>query len=48
LKYTIFRAASFKKDFNKLSSENQESLLDVIEQRANGKMLKEKHKEHML
>jgi len=39
LKYTIFRATSFKKDFKKLSSENQDSLLNVIEQLANGKIL---------
>jgi len=48
LKYTIFRATSFKKDFKKLSSENQDSLLNVIEQLANGKILEKKYKDHML
>lgn len=48
MKYTIFRATSFKKDFKKLSNEKQDSLLCIIEQLANGEMLGEKYKDHML
>jgi mRNA interferase YafQ len=48
LKYSTFRAKSFKKAFKKLSSENQNAMLLVIENIANGKILEEKYKDHLL
>lgn len=48
MKYTIFRTNSFKKGFKKLSSKNQNLVLDVVEQLARGKSLEVKYKDHLL
>lgn len=48
MKYDIFRTASFKKEFKKLSSKHQEELFVVIEILANGDVLPQKYKDHSL
>lgn len=48
MKYDIFRTASFKKGFKKLSSKHQEELFVVIEILANGDVLPQKYKDHSL
>lgn len=48
MKYDIFRTASFKKGFKKLSSKHQEELFVVIELLANGDVLPQKYKDHSL
>ncbi|WP_458699674.1 type II toxin-antitoxin system YafQ family toxin [Sulfurospirillum sp. 1307] len=48
MKYSIFRTKSFKKAFKKLSSENQNAMLLVIENIANGENIEAKYKDHLL
>jgi len=48
LKYDIFRTASFKKGFKKLSSRHQEEVFVVIEILINGDVLPQKYKDHSL
>lgn len=48
MKYDIFRTASFKKGFKKLSSKHQEEVFVVIEILANGDVLPQKYKDHSL
>lgn len=48
MKYDIFRTASFKKGFKKLSSKHQEEVFVVIELLANGDALPQKYKDHLL
>ncbi|MDD2368610.1 MAG: type II toxin-antitoxin system YafQ family toxin [Sulfuricurvum sp.] len=48
MKYDIFRTASFKKGFKKLSSKHQEEAFIVIELLANGDALPQKYKDHLL
>jgi mRNA interferase YafQ len=48
VKYDIFRTASFKKGFKKLSSKHQEEVFVVIEILANGDLLPQKYKDHSL
>lgn len=48
MKYDIFRTASFKKGFKKLSSKHQEEVFIVIEILANGDVLPQKYKDHSL
>jgi mRNA interferase YafQ len=48
VKYDIFRTASFKKGFKKLSSKHQEEVFVVIEILANGDVLPQKYKDHSL
>lgn len=48
MKYEIFRTASFKKGFKKLSSKHQEETFCVIEILANGESLPQKYKDHAL
>jgi mRNA interferase YafQ len=48
VKYNIFRTASFKKGFKKLSSKHQEEVFVVIEILANGDLLPQKYKDHSL
>lgn len=46
--YSIFRTASFKKQYKKLSSTDKELLKDVIVLLAQNKQLDEKYKDHKL
>lgn len=46
--YSIFRSSSFKKAFKKLSSENQDAILVIVEKLANGEKLEAKYKDHLL
>lgn len=48
MKYDIFRTASFKKGFKKLSSKHQEETFTLIEMLANGESLPQKYKDHSL
>ena len=48
MKYHIFRTASFKKGFKKLSSKHQDETFGIIEILANGESLPQKHKDHAL
>ncbi|MDO9305096.1 MAG: type II toxin-antitoxin system YafQ family toxin [Sulfuricurvum sp.] len=48
MKYDIFRTASFKKGFKKLSSRHQEEVFVVIEILINGDVLPQKYKDHSL
>jgi mRNA interferase YafQ len=48
VKYDIFRTASFKKGFKKLSSRHQEEVFVVIEILINGDVLPQKYKDHSL
>lgn len=48
MKYTIFRTKSFKKAFKKLSANNQDLVLEIVIQLANGNNLAEKYKDHLL
>lgn len=48
MKYTIFRTSSFKKAYKKLSSSNQELVLEIIIKLANDESLDEKYKDHLL
>ena len=48
MKYSIFRATSFKKAFKKLSYENQNAILKIVEKLANGQTLESKYKDHLL
>jgi len=48
VKYDIFRTASFKKGFKKLSSKHQEEVFVLIELLANGDVLPQKYKDHSL
>lgn len=48
MKYSIFRTATFKKAYKKLSGQNQELLLEIIVQLANGDTLEMKYKDHLL
>ena len=48
MKYDIFRTASFKKGFKKLSSKHQEEVFVLIELLANGDVLPQKYKDHSL
>ncbi|MFA6143496.1 MAG: type II toxin-antitoxin system YafQ family toxin [Sulfurimonas sp.] len=48
MKYDIFRTASFKKEFKKLSSKHQEEAFGIIEMLANGNSLPQKYKDHQL
>ena len=46
--YSIFRTASFKKQYKKLSSVDKNLLKDIIILLAQNKVLEEKHKDHKL
>jgi len=46
--YTIFRTSSFKKAFKKLSTSNQDLVLDIVSYLANGKSLETKYQDHLL
>lgn len=46
--YSIFRTASFKKQYKKLSSTDKELLKDVIVLLAQNTELEEKYKDHKL
>ena len=48
MKYEIFRTASFKKGFKKLSTRQQDDALIIIEKLANAEVLEPKHKDHQL
>lgn len=48
MKYEIFRTASFKKGFKKLSTKQQDDVLLVIEKLANAEVLEPKYKDHQL
>lgn len=48
MKYDIFRTASFKNGFKKLSQKHQEEVFVVIELLANGDVLPQKYKDHSL
>ncbi|HIP43813.1 MAG TPA: type II toxin-antitoxin system YafQ family toxin [Sulfurospirillum arcachonense] len=48
MKYSVFRATSFKKAFKKLTSQNQNAILVVIEKLVNGQTLEAKYKDHLL
>jgi len=48
VKYSIFRSTSFKKAFKKLSVDNQNVILLVIEKLADGQTLEPKYKDHLL
>jgi len=48
LRYEIFRTASFKKGFKKLSAKQQNETLVIIEKLANGETLSQKYKDHQL
>lgn len=48
MKYEIFRTASFKKGFKKLSAKQQEEALLIIEKLANAEVLEPKYKDHQL
>jgi len=46
--YSVFRSISFKKAFKKLSSENQDAILEIVEKLANDQKLEAKYKDHLL
>jgi len=46
--YSIFRTASFKKQYKKLSSVDKNLLKDIIILLAHNKVLEEKYKDHKL
>jgi len=46
--YSVFRSASFKKAFKKLSCGNQDAILEIVEKLANGQKLDAKYKDHLL
>lgn len=48
MKYSIFRTSSFKKAYKKLSSLDQELVLEIIVKLANDESLDEKYKDHLL
>ncbi|MDD2652538.1 MAG: type II toxin-antitoxin system YafQ family toxin [Sulfurimonas sp.] len=48
MKYEIFRTASFKKGFKKLSIKHQDDALFIIEKLANAEVLEPKYKDHQL
>lgn len=48
MKYNIFRTNSFKKGFKKLSTKNQDLVLDIVGKLANGTALEKKYKDHLL
>lgn len=48
MRYEIFRTASFKKGFKKLSVKQQNETLAIIEKLVNGESLPQKHKDHQL
>lgn len=48
MKYEIFRTASFKKGFKKLSTKQQDDALLIIEKLANAEVLEPKYKDHQL
>ena len=48
MRYEVFRTASFKKGFKKLSAKQQGETLIIIEKLANGEPLPQKHKDHQL
>lgn len=46
--YTLFRTTSFKKQYKKLSSGEQQLLKEVVAILADGKQLDQKYKDHKL
>lgn len=46
--YTLFRTTSFKKQYKKLSSSEQQLLKEVVALLADGKQLDQKYKDHKL
>lgn len=48
MKYSIFRTSSFKNAYKKLHVSNQELVLTIVAKLANGEVLDEKYKDHLL
>lgn len=48
MKYDIFRTASFKKGFKKLTPKHQQEAFGIIEILASGDSLPQKYKDHLL